>query len=131
MDRKKIIIVWTLQIICAGILLFTSLVKLTSHPNSIFVFTELGMEPTGRYIIGVIELIIAISLLTSRLAAAGAFLALGTMLGAIIAHISVLGANVLGDGGRHLLMLGTVIGSAITIVIIRRRQIPLIGNTFR
>ena len=128
--KGKMTIIWILQYLCAGILFFTSWSKLSGQPNSITIFTELDMEPTGRYLIGVIELSAALLLLTGRAAAVGALLTVGTMCGAIIAHISVLGFNVMGDHGRHIMMLTTVVVSALVVVITRRRQLPIIGNTF-
>jgi len=128
--KLKTIILWLLQLIVASILFGAAWAKLSSQPNSIYIFTELGMEPAGRFIIGVIECSAAFFLLTNRLAATGALFAVGTMLGAIIAHVSILGFSVLGDEGRHIVMLALVLCSALTVTIVRRRQLPLIGNTF-
>ncbi|MDX1386960.1 MAG: DoxX family protein [bacterium] len=123
----KKVILWIFQITCSGILFYTSYAKLSSKPVSVLIFTELGMEPTGRYIIGVVELCAAVLLLSERMAATGAFLALGTMLGAIIAHITVIGFDVLGDHGRHIMMWSVVFSGSLVVSIIRRRQLPLIG----
>ncbi len=128
--KVKMIILWGLQIMVACIFIYTSWSKLSGQPTSIYIFTKLGMEPNGRIIIGVIELMSALFLLNRRLAASGAFIATGVMLGAIIAHATVIGFNVLHDGGRHISLLVFVFVSSLTITIMRRRQIPLIGNTF-
>jgi len=128
--KTRTVVLWILQVICALILLKTSYTKLSSQASSIIIFSELGMEPTGRYLIGIIELLAAIFMLTNRLAATGAILALGTMMGALIAHITTLGFNVMGDHGRQVFMLAVVISSALTVTILRRKQLPLIGNTF-
>ena len=128
--KWKMTVLWILQLVCAGILLFTAWSKLSSQPNAILIFSELGMEPAGRYIIGVIELLAALFLISGRAAALGGLLAVGTMCGAIIAHISILGLNVRGDHGRHVMMLAIVATSAAIVTVVRRRQLPIIGNTF-
>ena len=119
-------IVWILQIICALILLQTLFFKFTAHPDSVQLFTELGMEPNGRILIGVLELIAGILLLIPGSAAYGAFLATGIMSGAIIGHITKLGF----EGPRlslGLLAIAVFIMS-VSILIIRRKEIPIIGK---
>lgn len=128
--KAKVIGLWIMQLAVAGILLWTAWSKLSSKPTGIFIFSELGMEPTGRYIIGIVELTAALCLLNKRVAAIGGLLALGTMLGAIIAHLSVLGANVQGDDGKHIMLLAFVFLCALSVTILRRRQLPFIGSTF-
>ena len=51
----KNILAWILQILCAIVLFGTSWVKLSSKPSEVYLFTQLGMEPSGRYIIGIVE----------------------------------------------------------------------------
>jgi putative oxidoreductase len=125
----KKISLWFIQIICSGILIYTSYAKLSSKPLSVLIFSELGMEPTGRYIIGVVELCAAVFLLSDKMAATGAFLALGTMLGAIIAHITVIGFDVMGDHGRHIILWTVVFTGSLVVSIVRRKQLPLIGGS--
>jgi putative oxidoreductase len=126
----RTIVLLIFQIACVVILLPAAYWKLTGNPNDIILFTELGMEPYGRVIIGLVELVCSLFLLTSRMAAIGAALANATMLGAIIAHASILGINVLGDEGKHVLLLTVVFTSSLIIIGLRRKQLPLIGNTF-
>ena len=120
---------WVLQIVSAAILLWAGVTKFMATPGNVFVFTELGMEPTGRFLIGVIECLAAIALLTKGYAALGALFGFGTMCGAIIAHGSVLGFDVQGDRGLHIALLVTVAISTLLIVIARRGSLPLIGST--
>ena len=70
----KNIIVWALQIICAIILLLAFYFKFAAHPDLVQQFTELGMEPKGRIIIGVCELIAGILLVIPGATGYGAIL---------------------------------------------------------
>ncbi len=127
MNKK---IVWTLQIIVAAILLPVGIAKFIHSPGAVYVFTELGMEPAGRYIIGICEVLSGLLVLTEAFAAMGAFLGIGVMIGALIAHTTVLGFSVQGDGGKHIPPLLLVLISCCIITWIRRKQLPFIGKTF-
>ena len=84
----------------AIILLQTLLFKFTVAEESIYIFSKLGIEPYGRIGSGIIELIAGVLLLTSRFNWLGAMIGLGTMAGAIVSHLTLLGIDVLGDGGQ-------------------------------
>ena len=92
------ILKWALKIIAAIILLQTLYFKFTGAPESVYIFTTLGIEPWGRIGSGVAELIASILLFIPRTTWLGAGLALGTMLGAIGSHLVKLGIEVQGDG---------------------------------
>jgi uncharacterized membrane protein YphA (DoxX/SURF4 family) len=55
--------IWILRLVPAIILLQTLYFKFTAHPESVKLFTEIGMEPWGRIGTGIIELIAATLLL--------------------------------------------------------------------
>ena len=63
------------------------------------------------------------------MAALGGLLGLGVMCGALIAHISVLGLTVRGDNGLHMLLLTTVTVCSATVLVARRKTLPLVGRT--
>ena len=105
MSPKKII-VWTLRIIAAAILLQTLYFKFTGHPESVGLFTELGVEPWGRIGTGVMELIASILILIPATSYIGATLSVGLMAGAIGCHLFVLGVSY---GGNPLLFIYAVI----------------------
>src|SRR5271167_5071223 len=90
---------WVLRITAAVILLQTLFFKFTAAPESVYIFTRVGMEPWGRIGSGVVELIAAILLLTPRFTWAGSILAIGMMGGAILSHLTILGIEVKGDKG--------------------------------
>ena len=54
------------SVVAAVILLQTLYFKFTGAPESVFIFTELGVEPYGRIGTGILELVIAILLLRPR-----------------------------------------------------------------
>ncbi len=129
MNSKKKKIAWTFQIAAAAILLIVGTLKFFNNPVDIFLFSTLDMEPSGRYLVGLLEIISGLLLLTEAFSAPGAFLGLGIMCGAIIAHTTVLGASVQGDKGQHLVLLAIVLISCLVVVYLRKKQLPIIGRT--
>ncbi len=97
-----------LRLIVAIILLQTLYYKFTAHPDSVYIFSALGVEPWGRIGLGVVELITSILILFGRTKLVGMILSLGIILGAIGSHFLVIGINVSGDGGT-LFMLAIIV----------------------
>ena len=56
----------TLRLIVAAILIQTLRFKFTAHPDSVYIFQTVGLEPYGRIAIGVLELIAGILLLIPK-----------------------------------------------------------------
>ena len=124
---KQKAIAWACQIIAAIIFIQTLFFKFTAAPESVYIFTKLGVEPFGRIGSGVIELIAALLLLTSGTAVLGALLGLATIGGAILSHLTVLGISVNGDGGM-LFALAVIVAVCLLIVLwLRRKQIPFLN----
>src|SRR5260221_10078039 len=99
LTKPQQVISWICRITAAVILLQTLFFKFTGAPESVYIFTKVGLEPWGRCGTGVAELIASILLLMPCRAWAGALLALGVMAGAIFSHLTVLGIVVQNDGG--------------------------------
>ena len=99
MTKTRKILFTILRFAAAIILLQTLAYKFTAHPDSVHIFTTLGLEPYGRIGIGVLELIAGALLISGRFAYLGALLAIGLMSGAIFSHLTTLGIVVNGDGG--------------------------------
>ncbi len=78
---------WGARLVAAIILLQTLYFKFTASPESVYIFSTIGMEPWGRIGVGVVELIAGVLLLLSATAWIGAGLALGLMAGAIGMHL--------------------------------------------
>lgn len=122
---------WLCRITAAVILVQTLFFKFTGAPESVYIFTKVGMEPWGRYGSGVAELIAAILLLSSRCCWLGALLALGVMGGAIMSHLTVLGIVVQNDGGLLFGLAITVTVCCLVTLVLHRRQIPFVNQWFK
>lgn len=115
-----------LALIAAIIMLQTLFYKFSGSSESIYIFSQLGIEPWGRIGAGISELIAGFLLILNRTRLLGALMGLGIMLGAIAAHIFVLGIVVQNDGGTlFILALITFIACAL-LIINNKKQIPQI-----
>jgi uncharacterized membrane protein YphA (DoxX/SURF4 family) len=83
----------------AAILLQTLFFKFSAAPESVYIFSTLGIEPYGRIGSGVAELIAAILLIWPSKSLIGALLSSGVMLGAILSHVLFLDVEIMNDGG--------------------------------
>jgi uncharacterized membrane protein YphA (DoxX/SURF4 family) len=115
----KKILLWILRIVPALILLQTLYFKFTAHPQSVKLFTALGMEPWGRIGTGITELIAAVLLIIPRFSALGALLAMGLMAGAIYFHLTVLGIEFDGDYGLFSLALVTLVSVVLLLLLLK------------
>lgn len=113
--------VWILRIIPAVIMLQTLYFKFTAHPESVRLFTEIGMEPWGRIGTGVIELIASILLLIPALTGFGALIGLMMMTGALFFHLTKIGVNFGGDPWLFIYALVTFVCCASLILVYRNQ----------
>ena len=91
--KDKKIILWILQIIVSIILIQTLFFKFLGLEESVQIFSALGIEPWGRYLTGILELIASMLLLSWRFSLLGAIITSIVMIGAIVSHITILGIN--------------------------------------
>lgn len=112
----------------AIILLQTLFFKFTGAPESVYIFMKVGAEPIGRIGSGVIELIAAILLFVPRFTWLGAGLACGVMFGAIVSHLTVLGIEVMGDGGLLFSLACVTFLCCLFILWIDKSKIPLVSS---
>jgi uncharacterized membrane protein YphA (DoxX/SURF4 family) len=124
------IFLWLIRITIAGILLQTLRYKFGGLPESIYIFSKIGIEPWGRIGSGIIELIASILILHPKTTGIGALIALLTMLGAIILHVTILGTEIGGSKGLFYLAIITFTGSAI-LVWHFREQITFLNQIFK
>jgi uncharacterized membrane protein YphA (DoxX/SURF4 family) len=119
-----------LRLIVAIILLQTLYFKFTANAESVYIFTQLGMEPWGRIGSGIVELIAAILILIPATTWIGAILALGTISGALFFHLTKLGIEVMDDDGTLFILACVVFIGSLILLWKNRKKIPLTGNKF-
>jgi len=122
--KLKTIISWVLRLAAAIILLQTLYFKFTGQPESVELFTKLGVEPWGRFGTGVFELIASILLVLPSTVFFGAVMGAGIMSGAILSHVAVLGIESQGDGGQ-LFMLAIIVMICCTTLLLIHKQTGL------
>jgi uncharacterized membrane protein YphA (DoxX/SURF4 family) len=116
------IILWVCRIVAAVIMLQTLFFKFTGAEESVYIFSTVGIEPWGRYLVGVLEFVAALLILLPITSWLGAGLALGLMAGAIGMHLTFLGISVKNDGGYlFFLALAVAICSGIVLLLERVR----------
>lgn len=120
-------ITWICRVAAAVILLQTLFFKFTAAPESVYIFTKVGLEPWGRIGSGIAELIAAILILIPATTWLGAELALAVMAGAIFSHPTVLGIVVMDDGGLLFGLALAVAACSTLLLFLQRRRVPVIG----
>lgn len=126
--KIRLIAEWILSIVASIILLQTLYFKFTAHPESVYIFETVGMEPYGRIGSGVVELIAGILLLIPSLRVYGSILGAGVISGALFFHLTQLGIEVKGDGGQLFYYALAVFIACLVILFWRRKEIPIIGS---
>jgi putative oxidoreductase len=127
LPRHLLVISRTLQILVAVILFQTLFFKFTGAEESVYIFTTLGAEPWGRIGSGVAELIAVVLLLYPPTAVFGALLSTGIITGALLSHTK-LGLVVNDDGGLLFALAVVVFVASVSIVVIRRAEVPLVAG---
>src|SRR5207245_10886104 len=126
-SKTSTIIAWICRIAAAVILLQTLFFKFTAAPESVYIFSKVGLEPWGRIGSGGAELIAAILILIPRTTWLGAGLALAVMAAAVFSHLTVLGIVVMDDGGLLFGLALAVAVCSIDLLFLQRRSVPIIG----
>lgn len=121
--KQKSIGIWLVKLIAAVILLQTLFFKFSAAPVSVYIFSELSMEPWGRIGTGILELIASVLLLIPAKALYGAFLGLGLMSGAIFFHLTKLGIEVQNDSGKLFMMALIVIAICMFLIGTERKKL--------
>ena len=133
MSSKLNIISWVCRIVVAVILFQTLFFKFAGAEESKYIFSTVlspETEAYGRIGSGVVELIAVFLLLAPRTAWLGAVIALGTISGAIMSHLTKLGIVVKDDGGLLFALAVTVFVLSVIILLIHRRELPIVGRVF-
>lgn len=131
LSKTMVVVSWVCRLAASAILLQTLYFKFTGAPESVYIFTKVGIEPWGRIASGVAELMAAGFLLFSPWPWLGAGLALGVMVGAILSHLTVLGVEVQGDGGLLFGLALAVSVCSVAVLLIYRHSIPCIHQIWK
>jgi uncharacterized membrane protein YphA (DoxX/SURF4 family) len=125
---KIVVFAWILRLIVAILFSQALYFKFTGAPESVYVFSTLGVEPYGRIGTDFAELITVILVLIPRTTLLGALIGFGVMIGAILSHLFALGMEVQGDGGTlFILTLITFISCSI-LIYLNKTKIPNLLN---
>jgi len=84
---------WVLQILTAAAFVMAGIAKLTGQPMMVETFEKVGLGQWFRYTTAAIEIVSAVLLLIPRVTPLGAALLVCTMVGAVLAHLLVLGGS--------------------------------------
>ena len=118
---------WICRIAAAVILLQTLFFKFTAAPESVYIFTKVGLEPWGRIGSGVVELIAAVLLFVPRLHLARRGHRDRRLGGAIMSHLTVLGIVVMDDGGLLFILALVTVACCAVVFFSTAASIPLVG----
>ncbi|MEM9819765.1 MAG: DoxX family membrane protein [Bacteroidota bacterium] len=129
MNKKYIDL--ALRVVIAIILIQTLRYKFTAHPDSVYIFSQVGLEPYGRIGIGILELIAGILLLSSRTAWLGAGLTVGIIGGAIFMHLTQLGIEVNGDNGSLFYLALLTFALSSIVLWLYKKDIPFVNKLFQ
>ncbi len=119
-----------LRAVAAFIMLQTLYFKFSAAPESVYIFTQAGMEPWGRIGTGIAELVASMLLLIPRTIVLGALMSAGLMLGAIATHLLILGIEVQGDGGQLFAYAVIVLIASALLLILHKDQVQLYLKRF-
>ena len=126
--KITMILIWALRLVAAAILLQTLFFKFSAAPESVALFSKIGMEPWGRIGTGVLELVASILILYPRTTGWGALLATGLMAGALYYHLNgTLGLKWYGDYSLFLYALTVFICSSLLTYIFRFQVLSIFG----
>jgi hypothetical protein len=120
MNRERFSLL--IRILISIILFQTLFFKFTGAPESVFIFSALGIEPWGRIGSGIAESIVILLIMVPTTKAIGALFSILTMLGAIASHIFVLGIEIQMDGGLLFFLALLVFFLSLTVLYIHKEE---------
>jgi uncharacterized membrane protein YphA (DoxX/SURF4 family) len=124
-------VLWLMRLLIAGILLQTLFFKFTGAAESVYIFETLGAEPYGRIGSGMVELVASVLILVPSTVALGALLSAGVMSGAILSHLTVLGIEIMGDGGLLFALAIIVLACSAAVLLAFADALPILGPKLR
>ncbi len=126
--KAKNILSLILRAVAAIIMLQTLYFKFMGAPESVYIFTAVGIEPWGRIGTGIAELIASALLLWQPTIVIGSLMGIGIMLGALLTHLFILGIVVQDDGGQLFIYALIVLLACIALLRIHSDQLIIYRN---
>ena len=126
MKNTSTFLSWAARIIAALIMLQTLYFKFTANPESVEIFSMIGMEPWGRIGVGILELVAAVLLIINATVWLGALLSAGLMAGAMGMHFTLLGIEVQEDGGYLFFLSVVVMACSLWLIVLNLARIRLV-----
>ncbi len=131
LSKPAVVTSWVLRLMVAGILLQTLYFKFTAAPESVYIFSKLGLEPWGRIGSGIAELAAVVLLIVPRTVTLGALLSAGIISGAIVSHLTKLGIVVQDDGGLLFALAVVVLVGSLSILALHHSALLAFSRVFR
>ena len=130
MSKSFRIASWTLRSAAAIILLQTLYFKFSGAKESVYIFSQLGIEPWGRIGTGVLELIASVLLLLPSTVALGALFSTAIISGAIVSHLTRLGIQLpaVGDHGELFALSVVVFLCSAAVLVLHRHELPALSK---
>jgi len=123
MKKSTKIISWITAAVAFVIMMQTLYFKFSAAPESVYIFTTLGIEPYGRIGVGIAELIASILIIIPVTRFFGALMGIGLMFGALMGHFTALGIEVKNDGGYLFALCLIVLLSCLVCLFVERKQL--------
>ena len=126
-NHMKNITSFIIRLLMSVILIQSLYFKFGGHDQAVYIFSTLGVEPWGRYLLGTIELVFAVALLVPKTKHIAAVLTGIIMMGAIASHLLtplgiVIHWNDQSDGGQLFAMAIIVLVLSTTEVFLTRKR---------
>lgn len=102
----RFILSWIFILLAVVILIYNAYLKLSSNPGAVQLFSGLGLEPYGRFAIGLLELTGGLLLLYPGTVKYGALLGTVLMIGVIFIHLTKLGIAL--NGNYSFFLMGVI-----------------------
>ena len=112
---------WSVRLATAALLGHAALGKFAGAEHDVEMFVQLGLGTSGRILVGLIEMLAVLLILSPHSAVYGALLGLSVMIGAIIAHLTTIGF----EGLPHAALVAV---GCLAILYIRRHDASFLRN---
>ncbi len=96
---------------------------IVAEEDSVYIFQRIGLEPTGRYIMGALELAVGFLLIMPGRSLESGLLGGILALGMVVVHLTVLGIPLKGDEGYRFVLALILLFSCWGLVFINRKEI--------